>query len=290
MALTLLRRRPTVGASVDLGTAFVRVGTPSDQVVVERTTRLRGHGPAAMARGVVNDIDAAGAVLSAALHDATVSVSRRSRLVVSIPATANSVERTGLLRALRAAGVRREPILIEEPIAAAIGLGLDIADVTPHLVVDVGHGITEAAIISDGAIRVTGSDRVGCGVLWATVERIRCDAAVPAAVSARDLLARSFDPTIADTPCAQRVRSAVSPILERFAGTVHSVLDQVPIDVAASVTELHLVGGGSLLPCVVSHLSNASGLDVRLASDRLYAVAKGDLVCASEAFRHSGWA
>jgi rod shape-determining protein MreB len=290
MALTLLRRRPTVGASVDLGTAFVRVGTPCDPVVVERTTRLRGDGPAAMARGVVNDIGAAGEVLSAALHEATVPVGRRSRLVISIPATANQVERTGLLRAVSAAGVRREPILVEEPIAAAIGLGLDIADVTPHLVVDVGHGITEAAIISDGAIRTIGSDRVGCGLIWATVERIRREEAIPAVVSARDLLARAFDPTLADTPRSRRVRAAVTPILDRFAGTVHSVLDQVPLDVAASVTELHLVGGGSLLPCVVAHLSTASGLEVRLATDRLYAVAKGDLVCASEAFRRSGWA
>ena len=86
------------------------------------------------------------------------------------------------------------------------------------------------------------------------------------------------------------MRAGVTPILDRFASTVHSVLDRVPLDVAASVTELHLVGGGSLLPCVVSHLSTASGLEVRLASDRLYAVAKGDLVCASEAFRRSGWA
>ena len=286
MALSLLRRRPRVGASIDLGTAFVRVGTATDELALERTTSLPGNGPAAMVDGFVNDVDAAGALLAAALDEAAVARGRRARLVVSIPATATPVERCGLLWAIAAAGVRHEPILVEEPLAAAIGLGLDIADPTPHLIVDVGHGITEAAVVIGGTVAAVEAVRVGTGALEKAVVTAVSTGALPepAAVDAPfDLLARAFDG--GGSPVDEAVRRAAEPVLACFARTVARALAAAPIDTAAAIGCLHLVGGGSLLPCVARRLGEETGLEVRLASNRFHAVALGDAVCATEAFR-----
>ena len=238
-------RRPTI--AIDLGTAFVRVGTPSQPLAVERTIRRRNGWPAAMVGGVVNDIDAAAAVLADALSEARLTRSRRAHVLVSVPATATSVERAGVHWALRGAGVTSEAVLIEEPLAAAVGLGLDIAAATPLLIVDVGHGISEAAVIAHGAIQAIAGTRVGCAQL-------------------------------AEEALTERA-------LALICRTVLRAIADVPADAAAAIGRLHLVGGGSMIPDVAVRLSTATGLTVHLAPDRFHAVAMGDAACAVETFR-----
>jgi rod shape-determining protein MreB len=235
--------------AIDLGTAFVRIGVGDDPVAVERSTAARADLPPAMHRGVVYDIGTAAAVLAAAIDDARVGRLRRAAVLVSVPGTATSVEREGVRWALHAAGVRSDVRLIEEPLAAAVGLGLDIAEARPHLVVDVGDGITEAAVIADGGIRAIAGARLGCAQL--------------------------LDP--------ERAPRA----LDRISRTVLRLLAELPADDAASLERMHLVGGGSLLPEVVDRLGAVTGLEVDLAADRLHAVARGDAACALETFRSS---
>lgn len=242
--LRLGSRRPTF--AIDLGTAFVRVSTPDQPLAAERSTQLMGRRPPAMRGGVVHDIEAAADVLAGAVHDVTAHGVRRARMVVSVPATATSVERAGVRWALHAADLRGEVVLIDEPLAAAIGLGLDIADDTPHLVVDVGHGITEAAVVSNGTIVALAGARVGCAQL--------------------------------DDP----QRSAMA--LERIARCVHDAMAQLPTDVAAAIDALHLVGGGSLSGAVSARLAADAGVRIVCADDPIHAVARGDVLCAVEAF------
>ena len=241
-------RRPTI--AIDLGTAFVRVATPSHPLVVERTTQRGDGGPDAMVGGVVNDIDAAAAVLADTLDEAHVTRSRRTQILVSVPATATSVERAGVRWVVRGAGLTSDVVLIEEPLAAAVGLGLDIADATPHLIVDVGHGISEAAVIADGAIRSIAAARVGCAQLH-------------------------------DERLEQRA-------LELICRAALRAINDLPTEAAAAIGRLHLVGGGSMIPDVATRLSLATGLDVHLAADRFHAVARGDVACAAETFRRRG--
>ena len=240
-----LARRPTI--AIDLGTAFVRVGTPAQPLAVERSMWTGAGVPAAMVGGMVNDIDAAADAIAVALHDARVLRTRRAHVLVSVPGTASSVERAGVRWAMCAAGISSEVVLIEEPLAAAVGLGLDIAGSHPHLVVDVGHGITEAAVIADGAIQAIAAARLGCA----------------------ELGDRCLAPRVLD-------------VIGRTA--VAALLDAGP-DLAASIDEFHLVGGGSLIPDVATCLASATGVPVRLAPERFHAVAMGDAACAAETFR-----
>jgi rod shape-determining protein MreB len=144
--------------------------------------------------------------------------------------------------------VSTDVVLIDEPLAAAVGLGLDIAGPMPQFVVDVGHGITEAAVLTDGTIRSIAGVRVGC----------------------------------ADLADPQRSARALD-LIGRAAAT--ALLD-LPLDVEASPDGVHLAGGGSLLPEVAAHLAAVTGLPVRRSPGCFHAVAMGDAACAAETFRH----
>jgi rod shape-determining protein MreB len=156
------------------------------------------------------------------------------------------VERRAVSWIAEMVGIRTDIVLLDEPIAAAIGLGLDIADSRPHLVVDVGHGITEAAIIGSGDIMAVRAIRLGCAEL--------------------------------DDPDAR------GPALSRIAQCARLVLDDIPRDVAAAIDEVHLVGGGSFRPEVKHQLATGTGLRIVLDRDRLHAVARGDALCAVGSF------
>ena len=230
--------------SVDLGTAFIRIGTPDEPVAIECSTQPTAAGPAAMGGGVIHDLDATARLLSGALHEVAPSGLRRLRMVVSVPATATSVERRAVQWVADKVGVRTPVELIDEPIAAAIGLGLDIADPRPRFVVDIGHGITEAAVIASGDIVVVHAARVGCTQL--------------------------------DSPAADRA-------MARIMATVQNALEAVEPSIAACIQEMYVVGGGALRTDVCRELHHATWLPLLVDDHPLHAVARGDAVCAATA-------
>ena len=236
----LLPPRPLV--TVDRGTAFVRVGTTEQPVVAERAVPDEGRS-IAIRGGVIQDLDAAAACLGRALRDAEVNRTRRVHLVVSVPATATSVERRAIQWVAEIVGIRAPVTLVDEPLAAAIGLGLEIADEQPHFVIDVGHGVTEAAIIAAGEIIEVRGCRVGCADL--------------------------ADPCRADTA------------LQRIGRCARLVLDDAHPDISVAVDRFHLVGGGSLRPEVRRQLAGCLQLPLLVGDDPLHAVARGDALCAA---------
>jgi rod shape-determining protein MreB len=257
-------------AALDVGTAFIRVGTPSDPVRAELATPTARPRPA-MRRGVVNDVGAAAEALQDGLERARV---RRWDLVVSAPASISALERGALLAALHAAGVDRQPILIEEPLAAAIGLGLDIAEDVPRLVVDVGHGITEAAIIFDGGIQALAACPVGCAELAGPAEE---RTSAPAR-------RRSRGTAVA---VAEGGAPAPDAALVAIGRTVDAVLAKAGLHTAAALDRLHLVGGGALIAAVGERLSSSTGLPIEHPPDPLHAVANGDAICADALAHHA---
>jgi actin-like ATPase involved in cell morphogenesis len=242
--LSLSWRRPTL--AIDLGTAFVRVGTPSQPLAVEQRVPAVAGRARAMRAGVVHDIDAAAAVLQSAMRQLAVGNVHRARTLVSVPATATPVERQAVRWVMEVAGVGSELVLIDEPLAAAVGLGLDIADDRPRLIVDVGHGISEAAVVASGALRAIRGVRVGCAQLG-------------------------------DPVTGTRTADDVSRM-------VVDLIGELQLDEAAAIDEVHLVGGGSLLTGVQRGIAEATGLPIRLDAERLHAVVRGDALCALESF------
>ena len=219
-------------------------------------------------------------------------------VVICVPSAATSVEKRAALDAARSAGAR-EAIPIEEPMAAAIGAGLPIASPGGNMVVDIGGGTTDVAVISLGGIVVSDSLRVGGNHLdeaiirhikrvysldigEPTSERIKMtigsaydlDEELDMEVRGRDIIT-GLPKTIEIS--SVEVRSAISEQVSQVVGRVKTILEQTPPELAADIIErgITLTGGGALLRGLDHLLHLETGIPVMIADDPISSVAMG---------------
>ncbi|WP_157215803.1 rod shape-determining protein [Flavisphingomonas formosensis] len=224
---------------------------------------------------------------------------RRHEMVICVPSGSTMVERRALRDAASNAGAYRVQ-LIEEPMAAAIGAGLPVKEPRGAMVVDIGGGTTEVAVLSLRGIAYGNSVRVGGDKLddaigshirrvhnlligEATAERVKC--AIGAAtlpngedqqmiVKGRDLVTgRPSEIMIAGAEIATALAEPVGQIKS----AVMSALEQTAPELAADIIEegITLTGGGALLRRIDEAVSDATGLPVKVADDALICVAMG---------------
>src|SRR5438876_2605512 len=224
----------------------------------------------------------------------------RPQIIVCVPSGSTAVERRAIQESAESAGARRV-FLIEEPMAAAIGAGLPVTEPTGSMVVDVGGGTTEVAVLSLGGIVYSRSVRVGGDKMdeaiiayirrhqnllvgEATAERIKKEigsAAQPAdgsgktiEIKGRDLLnGVPKEITITQRQIAEALTEPVSAIVE----AVKVALEATPPELAADIVDkgIVLTGGGSLLSNLDQVLRDETGLPVSIADDPLSCVALG---------------
>jgi rod shape-determining protein MreB len=229
----------------------------------------------------------------------------RPRLVICVPSGITAVEQRAVKEAGYQAGARRVYI-IEEPMAAAIGAGLPVHRATGNMVVDVGGGTTEVAVISLGGIvtslsvRTAGDEIDRTITSWmkkehalllgeATAEEIKMTlgSAFPgpldreAEIRGRDLvsgLPRSITLTSAD------VRTAIEEPVHAIVDAVRVTLDQTPPELAGDIMDrgIVLTGGGALLRGLDERLRHETGMPVHVAEDPLRSVALGAGRCVEE--------
>nr|MBA3406599.1 rod shape-determining protein [Solirubrobacterales bacterium] len=222
----------------------------------------------------------------------------RPRLVMCAPSGVTEVERRAVEEASLSAGAR-EVHLIEESLAAAIGAGLPIAEPVGRMVVDIGGGTSEVAVISLGGLVVSRSLRVGgydldeaitnhirnehrmaIGSQSAEAIKLAIAVATPqpedlvAEVRGRDLtsgLPREISLS------SDEVRSAIAGPLADILAAVHSTLEETPPELAADITKegILLAGGGALLRGLDERLEAETGMPVRIADAPLECVALG---------------
>jgi rod shape-determining protein MreB len=220
------------------------------------------------------------------------------RVLVCVPCGSTQVERRAIKESAAGAGAR-EVYLIEEPMAAAIGAGLPVAEASGSMVLDIGGGTTEVAIISLAGIVYAASVRIGgdrfddaiisyirrnYGTLIgeATAERIKHDigSAYPGdevkeiEIKGRNLaegVPRSF------TVNSNEILEALQEPLSGIVGAVKTALEQTPPELGADVAErgMVLTGGGALLRHLDRLLMEETGLPVVIAEDPLTCVARG---------------
>ncbi len=220
------------------------------------------------------------------------------RVLVCVPCQSTQVERRAIKESAMGAGAR-EVYLIEEPMAAAIGAGLPVEEANGSMVVDIGGGTTEIAIISLNGIVYAESVRVGGdrfdeGIVTyvrrnygsligdATAERIKQEigCAYPCAetreidVRGRNLaegIPRSF------TLNSNEIMEALQEPLSAIVQSVKSALEQCPPELASDIAErgIVLTGGGALLRNIDKLVSEETGLPVIVAEDPLTCVARG---------------
>ncbi len=220
------------------------------------------------------------------------------RVVVCVPSGATGVELRAVREAAESAGARKV-YTIEEPLAAAIGAGLPVEEPEGSMVVDVGGGTTEVAVISLGGIvtnasvRVAGNDmeraiasfiqrehKVAVGTQTAERLKMELGSALPqeeeesAEVRGRDLLT-GLPRTVVVT--GEEIREAIGSVVEAIVGAARHTLDRTPPELAADIVErgMVLVGGGALLRDLDERLQRETGVAVHVSEDPLRCVAVG---------------
>ena len=222
----------------------------------------------------------------------------RPRIVICAPSGVTAVEKRALREAAEAAGAR-EVYLIEEPMAAAIGAGLPITEPSGNMIVDIGGGTTEVAVISLAGVVFSRSVRMGgdkmdeaiiqhikhkynllIGERTAELIKIMIGSAYPGneietlEIRGRDLVAGV--PKIVEIS-DEEIREALMEPVRQIVESVRIALERTPPELASDIVEkgIVLVGGGALLRKLDVLLCEETGLPVSLAADPLTAVVMG---------------
>ncbi|MBN1794633.1 MAG: rod shape-determining protein [Candidatus Omnitrophica bacterium] len=283
----------------------IEKGTSNVLAVGEEAKRMLGRTPGSivairpMKDGVIADFEITEAMLRyfiKKVHNRRVFV--RPRMVIAVPSGITEVEKRAVKDSALHAGAR-EVFLVEEPIAAAIGVGLPIHEPAGNMIIDIGGGTTEIAVISLAGIVFAKSIRVGgdemdeaiiqhlkktynlmIGERTAEEIKIKIGSAYPLEeeltmeVRGRDLVA-GLPKMI--TISSEEIREALTEPIAAILETVRLTLERTPPELSADLIErgIILAGGGSLLKGVDRLVSEETGLPVHIADDPLTAVALG---------------
>jgi rod shape-determining protein MreB len=223
----------------------------------------------------------------------------KPRMIICVPSGVTGVEKRAVQEAAVFAGARKDPLIIEEPMAAAIGAGLPVHEPSGNMVVDIGGGTTEVAVISLGGIVASQSVRIGgdeldeaiiqyikkeyslalgertaeeikiaLGSAWPLMEEIHAE------IRGRDLVTGLPKTIVVST---EEIREAIEEPVSAVVDAVKVTLDKTPPELAADIMEqgIVLTGGGALLHGLDARLQHETGMPMIIADDPLHCVALG---------------
>lgn len=282
----------------------VKAGTNHVVAVGDDAKRMLGRTPGNIVAirplkdGVIADFEVTEAMLRHFISKANNKGRSNPRVVIAVPSGITEVERRAVRESAEQAGAR-EVYLIEEPMAAAIGVGLPVQEASGNMVVDIGGGTTEVAIISlsgivySRSVRTAGDEldeavisymkrayNLMIGERTAEEIKIRLGSAVKLPkensmdVKGRDLVA-GLPKTIKIS--SEEIRDAMADPVSTIVDAVRTTLERCPPELAADLVDrgLMLAGGGALLRGLDSRIKSETGLPVHVAEDPLSAVAEG---------------
>jgi rod shape-determining protein MreB len=280
------------------------VGTEAKRMVGRTPPHIQAIRP--LKDGVIADFDICEKMLRYFIERVHHRRWAKPRMVICVPSGITGVEQRAVQEAAEYAGARKPAYIIEEPMAAAIGAGLPVHEPSGNMVVDIGGGTTEVAVISLGGIVANESVRVAgdeidealmsfCKKEYSlalgerTAEDIKTKLAsawplkeeLYAEVRGRDLVTGLPKTIVVST---SELREAIEEPVQSICDAIKYTLDRTPPELAADMMEKGIVitGGGSLLHGLDARLAAETGMPVRRAKNPLYTVVRGSGQCLEE--------
>ena len=256
--------------------------------------------------GVINNFEITEKMLRYFIHRVHQGRWAKPRMVICVPSGVTGVERRAVQEAAEYAGARKTPFIIEEPMAAAIGAGLPVHEPTGNMIVDIGGGTTEVAVISLGGIVTSQSVRIGGDELdeaiisfakkeyslalgERTAEEIKLalgsacalEQEISAEIRGRDLITGLPKTVVTNT---EEIRRALDEPVTAIVDAVKVTLDKTPPELAADIMEQGIVitGGGALLHGLDVRLLSETGMPIVTADNPLHSVVLGAGQCLEE--------
>ncbi len=288
---------PSVAAVHESTGRLLAVGRSAKEMIGRTPMGIRAVRP--LRGGTISDFSVCEKMLRYFIRKVHNSRPGKPRMVICAPSGITPVEQRAVQEVAEYAGARKPVFIIEEPLAAAIGAGIQIAEARGSMIVDIGGGTTEIAVISLGGIVVSRSFRLAGDDLdrsikefvdkeyaldvgeqtaevikakytsaWPLTEEMNCD------ILGRDR--RSGLPKTV-TISTKEFRGAIYGPIRDIASAIRSVLDESPPELVADVMEsgIYLAGGGSLLLGMAEFLTSEVGIPFRRIKNPRYAVAIG---------------
>ncbi len=291
-------REPSVVAMDLTKNVVLAVGDKAKEMIGRTPSNIVAIRP--LKDGVISDFNITQKMLKYFISRALGSESpfARPRVVICVPSGVTPVEERAVKEAAMSAGAK-DPIIIEEPMAAAIGAGLPVSEPTGNMIVDIGGGTTEVAVISLGGIVTSRSIRVAGDEMdeaivahikrtynlmigYRTAEDIKVEIGaaylapkmVTYSVRGRDLLT-GLPKTIEIT--SEEIQDALQEPVMAIVEAVKSCLERTPPELSADIMDrgIMMAGGSSLLRNLDKLIANQTGISVHLAEDPLSCVALG---------------
>jgi rod shape-determining protein MreB and related proteins len=256
--------------------------------------------------GVISDFEVCEKMLRYFIHRVHQRRFTKPRMVICVPAGITSVEQRAVQEAAEYAGARKPAYIIVEPMAAAIGGGLPVHEPTANMVIDIGGGTTDVAVISLAGIVASRSIRVGgdkiddaimqyakkkyglaLGERTAEEIKITLGSAYPleeelqAEIRGRNLITGLPMTQMITT---QEVREAINDPVSAIVQAVRDVFDDTPPELAADIMDrgVLLTGGGSLLHGLDARLHDETGMPILIAENPLHTVVAGSGQCVEQ--------
>jgi rod shape-determining protein MreB len=275
----------------------VAVGMEAKRMMGRTPNHIKAIRP--LKDGVIADFEVCEKMLRYFIQKVAGSKWSKPRMVICVPSGITGVEQRAVQDAAEYAGARKPVHIIEEPMAAAIGADLPVHEPSGNMIVDIGGGTTEVAVISLGgivtaqSIRVAGDElddavlqyvkkefslaigdrtaeeiKIQMGSAWPMEEELTAD------IRGRDLIS-GLPRTVEIT--TEQIREALAEPISAIVDAVKTTLDKTPPELAADIMEdgITITGGGALLGGLDQRLLHETGMPIRIADEPLYSVVIG---------------
>lgn len=294
----IVLREPSVVAIDESTGKIVRIGKEAQQMLGRAPENVSIIRP--LRDGVISQYSVTLKMLQYFIGKACGASLIRPRVMISVPSEINEAEEMTIMNAVSQAGAR-QTLLIEEPVAAAIGAGIDIAAPEGHLVVDIGGGTTDIAVISYGGVVVSKSVRVAGNELdeaiisyvrkkykvligERTAEEIKIkvgrvgdvQSKKPTQMTVKGRCLIKGLPKVVKFNASETLDALIDPITAMI-DAICVVIEQTPPELLADVYKngIVLTGGGSKLTGLAQLIERTTGIRTRLAKDPISCVALG---------------